>query len=314
MATKTSAAAINAAFLEKLSNPAMAKSAQDDLDDFVRAEMREEGAFRKIMEMQKLDDSELNPQVGTDLPVKLCWKEPQSPGAMTIPFMGSPRQIFIRGANFPIFFVEVVGPKHMKHMNELRVYPYDIRQVLTDHAIRDVQEEEDRRAFVDGFDAAMVGLNQTSPFTQTVQWKSIRGGWTRNNLAEALKAVPSGPTKSKPEKCVINAVTVYDFLKWGRDEMGGDMSQDLLKSGRSEGNWLSGEFMNVDWLVTIKYGLVPDGALYMFAPQEFMGYSYCLTDLTMFMERRAEMVTFYPYETIGAGLGNVGGITRRDIS
>jgi hypothetical protein len=313
MATKTSAAVINGAFLEKLNNPAMKQAAQEDLNDFVRAEMREEGAFRKIMTMQKLDDTELNPQLGTDLPVKLCWKEPRSPGAMTIPFMGAPRQFFIRGSNFPVYFVEVVGPSHMKHMNELRVYPYDIRQVLTDHSIRDVQEEEDRRAFVDGFDAAMIGVNQVSPFTGVAQWKTIRGGWTRSNLAEALKAVPSGTTKSKPEKCVINAVTVYDFMKWGRDEMGGDMSQDLLKNGRSEGNWLSGEFMNVNWLVTIKYNLVPDGALYMFAPEEFMGYSYALTDLTMFIERRAEMIQFHPYETIGAGLGNVGGICRRDL-
>lgn len=313
MATKHSAAVINSAFLEKLNNPALKQAATDDLSEFVRAEMREEGAYRKIMQMQKLDDSELNPQLADDRPVKICWKEPRSPGAMSIPFMGSPRQFFIRGANFPCYFTEIVGPSHMKHMNELRVYPYDIRQVLTDHSIRDVQEEEDRRAFTDGFDAAMIGADQTSPFTNQKQWKTLMGGWTRATLAEAMKAVPAGPTKAKVDKCVINQITAFDFMKWGRDEMGGDMSQDLLKHGRAEGSWLSGEFMNTNWLVTIKYNLVPDGTLYMFAPQEFIGYSYALTDLTMFIERRAEMITFYPYETIGGAIGNVGGICRRDI-
>jgi len=313
MANKSAAQVVNSTLLEQLATPGLQKQAEDAINSFTRSEMREEGAFRKIMPMKDLADDELDAQIGTDSPVKIFWKEPGSPGAMSIPFAGSPRAFFIRGANYPMYFTRITGPKHIKDVDELRVYPYDIRQVLTDHAIRDVQEEEDKRWFTDGVDAAMIGLNTVSPFTGAMQWKSLTGGWTRGNVVEAMKSLPRGTTKTKADTCVINSVTVYDFQKWGRDEWGGDISQDILKNGRAEGSWLSGDFMQARWLVTIKHNLVPDGTMYAFATPEYIGYARALCDITMFIERRGPTIEFYPYETIGAAIGNVGGFTRTDI-
>ena len=313
MATKTAAQVVNEAWLEQISNPGMKKQAQDSIDNYTRSILREEGAFRKIIPMEGIQDDELDTQLGTDLPVKIIFKEPLSPGALTVPFNGSPRTFIIRGPNYPVYFTEIVGPKHMKHVDELRVYPFDIRQVLTDHSIRDVMQEEDRRFFTDTIDAALIGPNVVSPFTNQVQWQQIQGGWTRPNIAEALKIMPSGYANVKPDKVVINSVTVYDFQKWGRDEMGGDLSQDILKDGRAEGSWLSGDFMQTTWLVTIKKDLVPNGTMYQFATPDYLGKSYSLTDITMYVDRRGPVVEFYPYETIGGALGNIAGCARVDI-
>lgn len=313
MSSKSASQVVNSVLLEQLATPGLQKQAEDALNSFTRSEMREEGAFRKILPMSEIGDDELDAQIGTDSLVKIFWKEPGSPGAMSVPFAGSPRAFFIRGSNYPLYFSNIIGPKHIKDINELRVYPYDIRQVLTDHAIRDVQEEEDKRWFTDGIDAAMVGVNQVSPFTNRVQWSQISGGWTRGNVVQAMKSLPSGTTKTKADTCVINSVTVHDFQKWGRDEWGGDMSQDILKNGRAEGSWLVGDFMQARWLVTIKHNLVPDGSLYCFSTPEYIGKSCSLMDITMYIERRGTTIEFYPYETIGAAIGNVGGFTRTDI-
>lgn len=313
MATKTAAQVVNHTFLEQLSNPSMRKQAEDNINSYTRSIMREDGAYRKILPMQELADDELDVQLGTDLPVKIIFKEPLTPGALTVPFAGSPRNFIIRGPNYPVYFAQIDGPKHMKHVDELRVYPFDIRQVITDHAIRDVMEEEDKRWFTDAVDAALIGADETSPFTNQVQWRTLSGGWTRDNVVEAMKTLPRGMARLKADKIVINSVTVYDFQKWGRDEMGGDMSQDLLKNGRAEGSWLVGDFMQATWLVTIKHNLVPTGTMYQFATPEYVGKSFALSDITMFVDRRGPVVEFYPYETIGGAIGNVAGIARVDV-
>ena len=307
------AAAANAALLEQLHSPTMYKEGAENLAQFTRYRLREEGAMRKLMPFEKLADSELDPQLGSDLPYKIEWKEPQSHGALSIPFAAGPSEFFIRGSNWPIYFNSIIGPKYLKHMDELRIYPYDIRSIMTDHVTRDVMDEEDRRFFVDTLDAAMIGVNATSPFTNTVQWKSLNGGWDRNNIVEALKALPGGVTKTSPKRAVVNNISMMDFLKWGRDEIGGDMSQDLLKAGSGSGVWTSGEFLGTEWFVTIKDNLVPNGAVYMLASQEFLGKAYSLTDLTLQTERRGPWIEYYPWETVGAGLGNVGGVARRDL-
>lgn len=311
MGTKAAQVA-NEAWLEQLSNPATQKTAVAGLDKFIRAELREEGAYRKILPMEQAKDENLVPWIGTDAPVLIQWKEPRSVGAMTIPFAGNPRGVTIRGENFPIFFNTIVGPRYMKDVNSLRVYPYDIRQVLTDHCLRDIQEEEDRRWFVDTVDAVLGTVNTASPATGYVQYRGLSGGWGRENVVESMKIIRGGPTKTAAALCVINSVTAIDFMKWGFDEVGGDKSQDILWNGDS--SWAENEFLNVKWLITIKHGLVGNGTIYQFGQPEYMGYSYYLTDVTMYAERHAERIEFYPFETIGGALGNFGAIGRADLT
>lgn len=307
-------AAINAAVLEQLANPAMQKQAEDSINSYTRLEMREEGCYRKIIPMVDLPDSELDAVLGSALPMKLCWKQPMSPGALSIPFMGSPRSFFIRGPNYPVFFHEIAGPRHMTNINELRVYPYDIRQLLMDESVRDIMEEEDKRFLVDGVNAGLIGQEQVSPFTGAKQWRRFRGGWTRHNVIETFKIIPEGSTNGSTDTVLINNSTVREFQKWGRDEMGGDMSQELIKNGKKVGQWLEGEFLQVRWLVTIKRNLVPNGSMYMFSTPDYMGKSFALQDVTMHIKREANQLAYHPYETIGGALGNLAGIARADVT
>jgi len=313
MSSKNTAQVVNSTLLDQLATPGLQKQAEDTINSYTRSILREEGAFRKIIPMQELGDDELDVQLGSDLPVKIIFKEPLTPGAMTIPFAGAPRSFFIRGPNYPIYFKEIVGSKHVKHVDELRVYPYDIRQVITDHSIRDVQEEEDVNFLTYGVDACLIGRDQVSPFTNEVQWRLLRGGWTRANVAESFKTLPRGFARVKTDTVLINSVTSYEFMKWGRDEMGGDMSQSILQDGRAEGSWLSGDFMQARWLISIKLNLIPNGTMYQFATPDYIGKSFSLTDITMYIDRRGPIVEFYPYETIGGAIGNVAGVARTDI-
>ena len=87
-------------------------------------------------------------------------------------------------------------------------------------------------------------------------------------LNDAFKIMPRTPSHLEVQKCLINNVTIRELMKFGRDEMGGDYSQEVFKNG-----WSATEFMGAEWIVTIKRDLVPDDTLFMFADEKFIGKS-----------------------------------------
>jgi hypothetical protein len=54
--------------------------------------------------------------------------------------------------------------------------------------------------------------------------------------------------------------------------------------------------------------------VYLFAPQEFIGNFFLLQDATLYIEQKAEMISFHSYEALGLGIGNTYGLGRLDIA
>ena len=100
-------------------------------------------------------------------------------------------------------------------------------------------------------------------------------------------------------------------MKFGRDEMGGDFSEDIIRNG-----WAEANFMGARWIITIKRGaaLVPDDSIFMFADPKFIGKSYLLEDTTMYIRREAYMLEFFAYQTAGGSIGHSGGLARADFA
>ncbi len=107
---------------------------------------------------------------------------------------------------------------------------------------------------------------------------------------------------------MINAVTAKDIEKWGRDEVGGDLSEDILRDGFTERN-----MMNMRWIITIKRRLVPDNTMYMFAEPKFFGKFCTLTDVTMSIERKAFMLKFFAWESVGAAIANLAAVCKANF-
>ena len=307
MATPVDARTFNATVLEQLATPGMEKVAIDAVNDFTRNKMREDGFFRRILPPLQISNDELDRQVDTDKPVKVVDKEPDSPAAISLPFASLPINIYIKGPRYRVLFDRVVTPRFTKDVDELRTWVMDIRQVLSDNAIKDMLAEEDSK-FLTGVNTAMVGQDMTVPASGVPQWQTISGGITRDTLQDAFKIMPRTPSHLEVHTCLINNVTIREVMKWGRDEMGGDFSQDLVKNG-----WSEQEFMNARWIITIKRDLIPDDSIYMYSDPKFIGKSYLLEDTTMYIKREAFMLEFFAYETMGAAIGNTSGLARADF-
>ena len=299
----------NETFLSYLETPGMEKRALDAVVDYTRYRMREEGFYRRILPPVQVSNDDLDQQVDTDKPVKIIEREPDSPAAISIPFNTLPMNLYVRGQKYRVTFDRIVTPRFTKDVDELRTYRMDIRQILSDNAIKDMLAEEDRK-FIAACNAAM-GSAADATVTQSglVQWETIYGGITRDTLQDAFKILPRTISRLEVGTCLVNNLTIRELMKFGREEMGGDFSQDVFKNGWSEQN-----FMNARWIISIKQDLVPTDSIFMFADPKFLGKSFILEDTTLYVDRKAYMLEFFAYETLGGAIGNTNAVARVDFA
>jgi hypothetical protein len=297
---------LNETIFEKLASrdPIMEKEAIDAVNDFTRIKMREDGFYRRIMPPLPISNDELDRQVNTDKPVKVVDKEPDSPAAISIPFATLPMNLYIRGQRYLVMLDRIVTPRFTKDVDELRTWIMDIRQVLSDNAIKDMLAEEDGK-FITAVDSALVAAGTTLPTSGTVQFEQIAGGITRDTLWDSFKIMPNTPFNLEVHTVLCNNITIKEVAKFGRNEMGGDLSVDIMKNG-----WSEQEFMGVRWIITIKKDLVNTNHMYHFSDPKFIGKNYQLEDTTMYIRREAYMLEFFAYETCGGTLGHTGGLAH----
>ncbi|MHC4178823.1 MAG: hypothetical protein ACYSWU_15030 [Planctomycetota bacterium] len=307
--TQEESAMANELLFEKLASrdPIQQKEAADAVNEYTRTKMREDGFFRRIMPPVPISNDELDRQVGTDKPVKVVDKEPDSPAAISLPFATLPMNLYIRGPRYLVMMDRIVTPRFTKDVDELRTWIMDIRQVLSDNAIKDMLAEEDGK-FITAVNTALVGAGLAVPTSATVQHEELVGGITRDTLWDMMKIMPNTPSSLEVHTCLINHITIKEVCKFGRTEMGGDLSQDIMKNGWSDQN-----FMGKRWLITIKKDIVPTNSIYNFSDPKFIGKHYSLEDTTMYIRREAYMLEFFAYETCGATLGHTSGLARADF-
>ena len=300
---------INEAVFEKLASrdPMMVKEAVDAVNDFTRTRMREDGFLRQVLPQVPISNDELDRVTWTDKPMKVVDKEPDSPAAISIPFATLPMNLYIRGPRYLVMMDRIVTPRFTKDVDELRTWIMDIRQVLSDNAIKDMLAEEDGK-FLTAVNTAIVGQGLIVPTSGVVQHESIGGGITRDGLWDMLKTMPGTPSHLEVHTVLVNNITIKDVAKFGRTEMGGDLSQDIMRNG-----WSLQEFLGTRFIITIKTDLVDTNTVYHFADPKFIGKHYSLEDTTMYIRREAYMLEFFAYQTSGASIGHTSGLTRADF-
>jgi len=308
MSSPSSVQVLNEELFAQLETPGMEKNALDAVNEFTRVRVREDSFYRKIVPPVQVSNDDLDRQVDTDKPVIVVDKEPGSPAAISIPFATLPINVYIRGPRYRVMFDRIVTPRFVKDIDELRTWQMDIRQVLSDNAIKDMLAEEDSK-FLTAVNTALVGANQVVPTSGVIQWETVWGGISRDTVQEALKIMPKTPSHLEVNTVLLNNVTIREILKWGYDEAGGSLSGDFLKNG-----WSEIDLMGCKWVVTIKRDLVPDDTFYMFGDPRFIGKSYLLEDTTMHIKREAFMIEFFAYETLGGSIGHTGGLARADFA
>lgn len=294
---------MNNAFCDKIESrdPVLVKEAEEQVEEFTRLKMREKGFARNIMPLRTITNDMLDRQVSTPLPYKVFDMEPDSPAAVSVPLATTPRQYWIKARRYAVGFQRILTPKFQVDVDELRTYHMDVRQVLSDNAIKDLLTEEDTK-FLGTVDDMLVGPGVTVPFSGVVQYQQISGGISRDSLWDSLKVLPSTPFSLEVQTILLNHITIKEYAKFPRDEMGGDWSADVMKNGTGVLEDATGRV----WISTIKKGLVPNNHVYHFADPKFLGKFLALEDTTMYMRRENFSLEFWGYEYNGMSIAHTG--------
>lgn len=287
-------------------NPSLVKEAEDELSDFTRMRMREEGFWRKIINVKPVTNKDLDRDPYSDKPRMIFEKEPNSPAAVSLPFANTPSFVYLKGNRYEVKIQRISTPRFSKDVDELRTWEMDFRQIVSDNSIKDLLAEEDG-VFLRSVNTCLVGPEQIVPYSGVVQHEVISGGITRNSLQDGFKVMPNTPASFEVHSVLINHITIRDVCKLNTIETGEQISSDIMRNG-----WTLQDYMGVKWNITIKKGLVPTGTMYHFGDPSALGKAVELEAPTMFIRREYFMLEFFSYEMIGHTIANSSSVARID--
>ncbi len=278
---------LNASFMDKIEQ-GMTKEAGIAMSAFVRQKLREDGFTRKILPFQPITAAELDRQL-TEEPTVICEKEPDSVAA-TLPFLGRAPIRYWTTPRYPVTFQKLSSEDFRKSKYELMTYRTDIRTILQENSIKDMQAQED------------VGFynNILSVATANSNVFTIAGGFSKTNLLAGVKKLLE---KKLPVGCILMSQSLYnDLLSFPSTDIGSPAASALYMGETS----LKSPF-GYNIITTNKTEIIPTNQMVVFAPPQFLGQAYALQDATVFLKSEKDMIEFVAYEAIGVGLGNVNG-------
>ena len=276
--------------------------------NMIRRRIREDGFLRRILPPQQVTNDDLDRVLEHDRPVIIEDMEPASKGAKSIPFGDSADTEFYYGNKFACVFNPITTPEFTKDINELRTYRMDLRQVITDNSLKDIQTEEDGKfiALVD----EIVGTDTNVGASGYQQNFTIDSDMDRDSYVSVLSKLEDFYLNNGV--FLMNRRTAKRFLTWDRSEIGGDLAQSLLTEGLTA--LTEAKIFGVKHLFTTKRNLVPDGVVYLFGEPGFLGKFYTLQEITMFVEKKKDILRFSAREVISTTIANVSALAKVTFS
>lgn len=270
----------------------------------LRRRIREAGIFRRILTPKPADDSMLTRFPDHENPVIVREIEADSKGAVSVP-LGAPldTEFFYSNAYICEFF-RVQTQEFTKDINQLRPLRYDLVKWVQDNMLKDIQKEEDFKAFsmVDTIVGA-VGGTGAAGYAQNHQ---IVGDVSKQTYPLLLNFLEDNELNNGV--VVMNRKTAKKFLtNFDADDFGFDLADSTFRQGMGA---LTANIYGLPHIFTIKRGLIPDNVVYIFAEEDFLGNFDVLEDVKLYMKKEKDIITMSAMETISITFGNVAGMHR----
>lgn len=288
----------------------------------VRRRLRENGWMRRIQPMKPVSPGDLTKWPGAEYEAGVIVDEMEidQPGAVTIPLNESSSSFYYRSDTFITGFFKISTPEFAKNVHELQALKkIDLEKMVIDNSLRDMQTREDAHYMnmVDTSIGAAGGANSAIGLQQNFDYSA--GGADDTTVG----AVGSYITRVNYNRFTVNKLqdrrlnngvfllnrkTATEFLNFDRTEIGGDLAQTLFEEG------LSGlkefKIFGIPHIATIKSDLIADGEVYQFTEPAFLGKAYSLKEVTMYVERKKDLIKSSAEEIIGLNIANIAGLNK----
>lgn len=298
-----SAELVNSAFIDKVFSGQI-KEAQEAASMYIRQKLYEDGILRRLFEHRTLTPDELDPIVepdgsgNSDQPSIICEIEPDAAKATFVPFKGTGDRRYYTGKRFRVPFGKVEAERITKSKFELMTIRMPIQQWLQENQVKAIQHEEDR-LFIDTINA----LCDDNATEQAITFSTASGTF-KDAFAEGMAALTR--MRLPHGKVLMHQNTFLESLKLKTEDIGFTPQEERFRRN------VAGEdtFLGLPVVKTIKDDLVPEGTIYFFTEQDYFCKFFLLQDSTLFLETRADMITFHTYEAPGFGIGNTKGVVK----
>lgn len=287
------------------------KIASEGATGYTRRILRESSFTPAIMKPQPITVDDLqrltssaagdSPEIG----VYVCEMEPGSPGSRTVPFVAGPNQNTYRGDVYHVRVSKDETPEMYKNVDQLGLYEMDLRQVVTDNLLKDLDNWVDYRLLQTAKDITGSDVN-TDGDGGYRQYREVEGGISRQTYKQTL--LPLMDAQLNNGLFLMSRQTAVDFCGWGRDEIGGDLAERILNEGMNALETF--KFFNVPHVASIKKNLLPKGQVFHWAPQNFLGRFVVYQEPTVYVKRERDTIYVYATHKYGYGIGNVAGVAR----
>jgi hypothetical protein len=295
------------------SNPELQKEASNGVNEFLRLRAREDGFARRVIPPVQVSASDFDRQADTVKPVIVKDVEPNTPPAYSVPFGAVPFNQYIDAPRYRVMFDRIMSQRFTADVANLLTYDMDIRQIFNDLMLKDILAEEDRKfmVVVDTIVGTKNDVTASNPrFVEVGAAGYVEAGpLDRTSLAHAMKGLPSTNRHLNPSVALINNVTIWDVVALSREEVGGDLAQEMFQNGFAER-----EIMGLKWYITIKTDLVADNSVYYFASPKFIGDFYTFEDVTVSTKHENFLFEMFAYEMLGCTIKNSAAVARVDYT
>jgi len=286
----------------------LSKEAQGKLSEFFVVKARENGIYRKVQPPVNVTIADCVPQVDSPKPVIVRTMQPDTDSAYSLPFGGIPMNGAIGVPRYRIMFERIKSRRLTADILNLQIYDGDLKQIFTDLLLRDLLAEEDRK-FLATADT-MVGTKNSASTARFALvgakgYIDLGGPISRATLELLDEGMASTNRHLESAVYLVNNVTIKQVITLDRAAIGGDMAQQILMKGFSEG-----EILGKQWFSTIKTDLVANNIVYGFTTPDSLGDFLVLEDVTVSTKTENWMLELFCYETVGGTIINTGGIIK----
>ncbi len=290
-------------------NDEYVKTAAADLTNFIRRDVKE-GSFRdSFVTPVPLKDEEIQQAMDHDDPMILVSLEPDSPGAKQVDYGSPGKDVYVYGHKVPLTMKQYQTDQVVKLLMQLRTYKYDFRQVIGDNMTKALIALKDV-AWINACNAMMVAPETTIHHAGRPLWRQFGSVLTYASFLDSRKILDSGPYHLPNRTVLMNHHMIYEFKKMITSyQRGTEIANEIFTRG-----WTKGEFDGLQIVATIKDHLVPNGSMFFFPPEEYLGTCRILAEPTMIVKREGQTVSFREYMIEGCLIAHAAGVGRVDYA
>lgn len=287
----------NNLFIERLdTTEGMQKSAAAGAT-FIRAKMRENGVFRRILPPVGVTPAEL--QVATDHDTLIFVRDIEHDSkAMALNFAGEADERYLQGKRYALPFYKIESEKFVKSEGELLAYKYPVTKVIEENSVKDMQAVEDYR-FIDHAEAAIAitGKRLTSAATAV----------DRKVLNSLFKMIDYD--KLSVGVVLMNNVDWDDYCIQPATDVGSGLATEITIGGYKYQTILGRRLV-----VTNKHEMLLPGEMWAFTDPAYLGDFLILNDIKFWIKKEADLVMWKSWEYLAGGFGNIRSIAKLELN